>query len=488
MFKYYSNLGYNNPYYFVDKKYVINNSLFELSKIRNLDNIIDATAVIELLNKNFMFGDRTIIKGIYKTPWLAKPDKDFENWIYYNLQKHDKIDTPEEELATIFFQKICNEIELYTKGKNKIGILLSGGMDSRIVAVALDYLIRNNRIKNAIVTGFTWGNKNSRDVIYAKEIADRFKWEWKHYTVTGKDLINNITETAISGCEFSPIHLHAIPQIRDNNKDIDIILAGSYGDSIGRAEYSGKKVKYIKPIDQNITNICNLIHSEVFKNEKENIKLDVSNYHTLFKEAESYMQNELDYQLHYMRRMLNPCMNLLSKHSNFHQIFTHPSVYEYIWSINPTRRNDNIYHIIISNYCVGISDIPWARTGLPYGCTSGEPDNYNKEHHSYRDIILFEIWDYIIELVESDEIKNLNLFNTTSIKQLIYLCKHIPNNSLLYYEKLIWLASLAEMIKIYNLKGIHKKNYKNRHYGSLNIGIEYISSILKQKIIKIVYK
>ena len=48
-----------------------------------------------------------------------------------------------------------------------------------------------------------------------------------------------------------------------------------------------------------------------------------------FPEKEPYIQNELDYQLHYMRRMLNSCMDLLTEHCDFYQVFTHPDVYGY---------------------------------------------------------------------------------------------------------------------------------------------------------------
>ena len=45
-------------------------------------------------------------------------------------------------------------------------------MDSRMVAGAIDYLIKTKRLQDVKVTGLTWGNEGSRDVVYAKECKD----------------------------------------------------------------------------------------------------------------------------------------------------------------------------------------------------------------------------------------------------------------------------------------------------------------------------
>jgi asparagine synthase (glutamine-hydrolysing) len=384
---------------------------------------------------------------------LAKPNKLLNKWEYYRVTKHDFLDVPETEIAKTLFQKICSEIQLYIGDKKRIGVLLSGGMDSRMIAGSLDYLMKTNNLISLEVTGLTWGNEETRDVVYAKEIAARLNWSWKHYKVTAKDLLNNIKETAIHGCEYSPIHLHAIPQIRDDN-NLDVILAGSYGDSVGRAEYSGRKVRFIKPLLQNISNIGGIVHQKDFDHSMKYIENDIDRYHVQFPEKMQYMQNELDYQIHYMRRMLNPCMELLTEKMEFYQVFTHPDVYGYIWSLNPERRNNLVYRYMFQEFITKLSDIPWARTGLQYGSKKGTPDLYHKDHHSYLSLIQKEIFNEIETLVLSNEIKQLGIFNRGAIKTLIKLIKYFPPNNLVYLEKIVWLASLAEMTRIYKLQGM----------------------------------
>lgn len=454
MFQHYTHLGFNNPYYFSNNEtFVIKQNLSDILDEYEGERRIDPIAVIELLNKNYIFADRTLIQGIQRTPWLARPNESLNEWEYYSVPKHNLLDIKEEEIAKTLFQKICFEIQLCIGEKKKIGVLLSGGMDSRMVAGTLDYLMKTNKLENIEVTALTWGNEGTRDVVYAKEIATRLNWNWKHYTVTAKDLLNNIKETALHGCEYSPIHLHAIPQIRDDN-NLDIILAGSYGDSVGRAEYSGKKLRFIKPILQEISTLGGIIQQTVFTNSIKYIENDIYRYQIQFPEKEPYMQYELDYQLHYMRRMLNPCMELLTGKMDFYQVFTHPDVFGYIWSINPERRNDLVYKYMLQEFITKLDDIPWARTGFPFGQETGTPDLYLKDHHSYGSIIRKEIFHEIETLILSDNIKHLKIFNQRAIRTLLKFIKFFPSDDLIFYDKIIWLASLAEMTRIYNIQGL----------------------------------
>src|SRR5690606_6117103 len=220
IFKYYNHLGFFNPYYYRNKggKLVIENSFREIMNLYPEKPELDITAIIEILNKNFILGDRTLIKGINRTPWMAKPDEDHKDWIYENVPDHTEIDLDEKTIAHNLFELVCEELLEYIGTKKNIGILLSGGMDSRMVAGTLDYLIKTKRLTGVHVCALTWGNPDSRDVVYSKRIAQRLKWDWKHYMITPELIITDVNETAKRGCESSAIHLHALPQISEDNE------------------------------------------------------------------------------------------------------------------------------------------------------------------------------------------------------------------------------------------------------------------------------
>jgi len=484
MFRNYDHLGFNNPYYFNNTDgFVIAEKFHEILGKYGEKRIIDPVAVIELLTNGYIFGDRSIIQGINKTPWLARPNSTLNKWEFATVAKHGELDINEEEIADYLFDKICNEILSYTEKKRTIGILLSGGMDSRIVAGTLDFLIKTGRLKNIDVTALTWGNEESRDVNYGKEIAFRLNWKWKHYSITENNLLNNIYETALRGCEYSPINLHAIPQIKNDN-ELDVILAGTYGDSIGRGEYSRKKYKNLTPINRDIENIMGLVNNLIYEEYKDHVAEDIIRYHDLFPEKLSYMQYELDYQQHYLRRMLNACMGVLSEKIEVCQVFTHPYIYNYVFPIGHQRRNDLVYKFLLQKFRTTLDDIPWARTGLPFGQSRGKPDNLSKETVSYIRLIKNGIYDYILEQINSYEIRNIGIFDNKSVNRLTYFIKYLPTNTLYYFDKLVWLSSVAEMIKIYNIQGLSYSIFrkKNKVKSSSMRLYEYIMNLAKIKL------
>ena len=446
-FKYYQHLGFNNPYFIKDEvPFIIKRRFSDI--LKDFDSVlkIDSASVIEMLSKNYFFADRTILQGISRTPWQAKPNDSFTKWKFNQPPAHDKKIITEEEIAIKLFEKICNEIEDYIGNKKNVGVLLSGGMDSRMVAGSIDYLIKNKRVNDLNIIGLTWGNEGSRDVMYAQEITRRLGWKWKQYTVDTNSLRGNIKETVENGCEYSPIHLHAIPQIRDDNT-LDVILAGSYGDSVGRAEYGGRNVTVLAPIDKTIRNFGGIINDKVYKTVRQDIKKDIQFYHSLFPAKEKYMQNELDYELHFMRRMLNPCMELLTENSEFYQVFTSPEVYGYMWSIDPQKRNDMVYYHMMKEFKTDLSDIPWARTGLPYMSKGGVPDNYSSQHHSYIDIINYEMLDELREIIFSGNLEQTGIFDMSNVYHLVKLIKKYPLNHIHFVEKILWLASLSLLLE-----------------------------------------
>ena len=246
MFENYNRLGFLSPYYILSSdRLVLKSEFANIIQFFKRPRFLDSTAVIEMISRYHCFADRTLIQGLYRVPWMAKPDITSTGWSFASLPPHDDRVMSEEEVAKILFDKLQLEILTYCEGHSTVGLLLSGGMDSRIVAGVLDYLLRTRQISVNIVAT-TWGMEDTRDVVYARQIAQRLGWDWVHYPISAEVLLNNIEETAKRGCEYSPVHLHATPQVRDM-EGVDCILAASYGDSVGRAEYSGRHITQLIP-------------------------------------------------------------------------------------------------------------------------------------------------------------------------------------------------------------------------------------------------
>jgi len=488
MYTEFNHLGFNSPFYFRNNGKIYSRLLFsDIVDDYSSPLRIDPVAVNEFLNWNHMLGDRTIIKGIKRSPWLSAPTED-NQWKTETITEYNFRNISEEKAAEMLFTRICDEIEGKAVKVKKIGVLLSGGMDSRMVAGVLDFLIKVGRLKDIEVTGLTWGNKNSRDVVYAEEIARRLGWNWKHYGVTSASLKKNIEITAINGCEFSPIHLHAIPQIEEDNRDLGLILAGSYGDSVGRAEYFGWKVGRVPNIMKEFKNFAHFLPDPVFKDTVGFVYDDVHKYHRIFKPQSEVMKKELDYQIHYMRRMLNPCLSVLNRNGSvFYQVFTAPDVYKFMFSLKENKRSDNIYKYLYSFFSTDLSDIPWSRTGLAYGKKKGNPDSHSRDHHSYVSIIRDEMYDELRHMVFSSSLEDLKIFNMKSIETVFNLIKRYPTNNLHYKEKLIWLASLSNMLKTYDIQNTNA-NIAQIPDQKISIMREYFKNGIRKKVGPIIKK
>jgi len=471
LFKNYNHLGFFNPFYYFNNQNLIN-ATSDFKKILNefpYTVRFDKMAIAEVLSNRFILGDRTIIEEISRSPWLAKPNQGNTGWEYYNLKKHQENKQTEEIVANNLFILLCDEIKNYIGNKKTVGILLSGGMDSRIVAGCLDYLIKNKEIEIKHVTAYNWGNPNSRDVVYAKKIAERLGWNYMHYTVSSDDLWENFKIAGVRGAEYSGIHLHAIPQIKKYISE-EVLLVGSYGDSIGRGEYEGVKVAKLEKIKSRLNNFGSFLNTRCYNQIKKQWERDIEIYHNLFPQDKNYQQFELDFQLHYMRRMLNPCMEILNEVVPTYQIFTSPEVFEYMWSLHPEVRTDKVYAFIMQLFTTKLNDIPWARTGVVY-LGHGKPDNYTKKHHDYYESIQNDLMTRIEEQVFADRIGQLGVFNMASIKktiQLIKLFKGNKNND--YLERLTWFVSLDYFIQ--ESENIEGMKYKT----SLE---DYINSFVK---------
>ena len=454
-------LGSFNPFYLNQTSGPLICEKFSeaFSKAKTIE--YDEVAVVELLSLNYILANRTPIKSIRRVPWMSTlVDGEF---LTSHLFPHSD-DTPElSEIGKRLFELLCEEVLEYVRGHTKVGLLLSGGMDSRIVAGVLYHLISTRQLKDLQIVTFTWGLSDCRDVVYAQKISELFNWQFRHYKVEFEDLWKNIEIAGRRGCEYSGFHLHALPKIASDSEDIDVFLAGSYGDSVGRAEFSGVHVTNLKPIISRVRkNPFGLLKASVTRNVKTMIGQDISYYRSRFKRNRKFEYNEMEMQAHYMRRMLNPCMEVIKDTTPIHQVFTKPSVYSFMWGLSTKKRNDEIYKELLDNHLdQRLGHIPWSRTGLPYLSLEGQPDRLKKSHHNYEEFVEEKLV-YRIE----ERLKNVNylgdtFFNEFAVRKILEIVKQKKGHNFDLLERLIWLVSFTYFMEAY------PENVNRKHQSSI---------------------
>lgn len=493
MFRFYDHLGFMMPYYTISSngKFKINQTFTE--SVSNFDDLkIDIHGVIQILSHYHCFGDRTLIKGLRRTPWLAKPSEDLNSWEYAEIPPHKNLKKPAFEIVQTLKNHLENELLVFLEGKKKVGVLLSGGMDSRVLAAMLSMVKEKHQLPLTIV-GLTWGISESRDVKYGQKIARKLNWDWKYFNLGPENLIEDIEVTAAHGCEFSPLHLHAMPNVREyaKNEDLDCILAASFGDSIGRAEYSGNHVTQLKPVERYVRNWFKLINPDLYKDFSRNAQADARGYRQKYPHGTKLEELEIEKQSQYMRRQLNPCMGVINEVVPVYQLFSAPKTYEFMWSLDPTIRNNQLYEILLKDIMSNLLEIPWARTGKKYLTNEGNPDLFTKDHSFYGDWIRNDLKQITYDKIFSSGLNSLNIFNMEIVEQLWQTNqKYFKNKRHSKVEEIIlWLSSLGVMTDEFNIKSEYKDRSKRSRTFVLNkvsskIELVMYKSILSFKNIK----
>ncbi|WP_312697183.1 asparagine synthase-related protein [Sphingobacterium mizutaii] len=483
-FKYYNHLGFHNPYYHDFYGDFMIESDFEriLAKSEHPKKI-DFSSLVEVLSTGFCFGDRTLVQGINKTPWMAKPNIELNGWEYFSVPNHSEKILPKGEIVNTFYSLLEHELIDYISPYKKIGILLTGGMDSRIVACVLNNLLNEGRLKEKEIFAFTWGHELSRDVIYSKRIADLFNWNWTHLEVDEDQMHNNCILSVKNGCEYTPIHLHAMSKV-SNQKGIDCVLAGSFGDSVGRAEFSGRKVTNLTNLAMKISNVGGVLRDDFYELSKKDIAEDLNKYHTLFPQNKEYQLFEQDQQLHYMRRMLNTCMNVINQKIPLFQMFSSPEVFGFMWSLHPKLRDNTIYFELLSKYSPELLNIPWARTGRVYNSNNGIPDSYRKSHHDYGQMIRDHFLDEIIKSLQQNKLEAKYLFDEKAIFRLINNIRRFPiKGGILFEDRLLYISQVLKLISNNNIEIDIPKN-KISFFSLVKKDLSYKGKYIYKKIKK----
>ncbi len=397
-----------------------------------------------LSNNSFAYvcGDLTLIKEVVRKPWLSSFDSR-GGYILSEIPNHGRLWVEISEIAKKFERLLYEEAYRVCKGRKEIYILLSGGLDSRVVAGVVSHLYNEGKLlcKPCAVT---WGLEDSRDVEYGRMVAETLGLEWTYVGLNRNDVLENIEKTVSLGSLFSPPHLHAMSWFKNVDRDA-LVLAGSYGDSVGRAEYGGKhllELDYLSPSNQ-----FGLIKPEICEIALKGVNSELTKLRERTPGAPKYVICEHEMQGHYMRGMIAQSMSLIENYCTLYQMFTDPSVYSYIWSIHPSLRDDRIYGCLLEQLNKQLVRLPWARTNRSLkGKTIGAKSDLREEFHSYEEWIRGPLCKELEEYIDPDWFAETGIFDADNVRKLGQRIKYgCKGKHLVYfwpYDRWVWLASV----------------------------------------------
>ena len=437
--------------------YKINSSVWcnDFSKVvKSVDKLtLDTASILGILSLTYCCGSRTLFTEIERQPWLSCVDG--LNVDLCSIPSHgllwDSYDNIADHLKKLLYEEACSVAE----GKDDIYILLSGGLDSRIVAGIFSEAYKRGDIVRKPIA-ITWGFENCRDVVYGEKVAEMLGFEWQFIPMTAQQLEYN-TDVLCSriGCLVSPIHLHAMGALREVSAN-SLVLAGSYGDSVGRAEFSGKHLLELDLIK--IYDYFDILTNDACSFGYKVIIEDLEKFRTRVNDDRKYVVAECEKQGHYMRNMIATAMESINQFCNTYQMFTDPKVYSYMWSIHPSLRNDKIYGKLLESFSNGLLSLPWARTNKSLsGPTLGAQKGLLRNYHDRVGWISKDLYEKYYDYLSPEWFADTGIFKCESIKELARIVRD-ENSFSIYgirpFEQWLWLASLKKMCENLQAEGV----------------------------------
>ena len=110
-----------------------------VKSIETQNRKIDPVGVLEYLTKSYLLENRTLVQGVNHDQWFKK-NQNPANRKILELGRHGIKIESSSVIAKNLKDLLIEEMIDYIEKSKSVGILLSGGLDSRIVAGILKYL------------------------------------------------------------------------------------------------------------------------------------------------------------------------------------------------------------------------------------------------------------------------------------------------------------------------------------------------------------
>ncbi|MDK2971489.1 MAG: hypothetical protein PWP23_1244 [Candidatus Sumerlaeota bacterium] len=370
------------------------------------------SSILSLLCFSQVCGNATLLREIVRQPWLSSINPDGTVKLS-EIPPHGFLAPSVDTIGKELLSRLEAEAERVCSRFSRVYLLLSGGLDSRIIAGVTAKLHRKGILKEAPVA-VTWGFADSRDAHYARKIAEHYNFEWINIPFGPKEVEVNISETALHlGALHSPEMLHYMTWFERIEPDA-LVLAGSFGDSIGRAEFSGRhllELNEFKPSDP-----FSLLKPEVRGASIQGVKRAIAELGERAPGAPRHAKLEHYMQGYRMRGNLCHALGLINRYATIYQMFTDPSVYGYMWSLHPSSRTDEVYASLLEELDPFLARLPWARNNKAVrGKTAGAEQRLLAAYHDYTGWSAGPLRSHLEKLVDPEWFEAQGVFNPDAL-------------------------------------------------------------------------
>lgn len=224
-----------------ESRLAFSSELKALVKIPGFKKDLDIKSLVSSVNYLWVYGDDSIFKQVKKVPpahfmrvSLAKDRLNFETKQYWQLNP-EPLEQPEKKLIERLDQIMRSSVQRHLVSDVPVGIFLSGGLDSSLIAAYA-------REVNPNISAFTINigrkeqgiEKMPLDFIYAKKVAEKF--HLRHTAVNiNTDVLNDLEHIVYHLDEpiADPAAINTYLMCREaRNQGLKVLLSGMGADEI----------------------------------------------------------------------------------------------------------------------------------------------------------------------------------------------------------------------------------------------------------------
>lgn len=229
--------GSKNLFYVVNSDTILFSSEIKgILKESSVEPKLNPEAIGEFFTFSYLLGNKTFFKGIELIPPASTLIYDFiENKIHvktywdfeFNLNKWPKnLEAYLEE----FDHLMEVAVERRMADKEKLGVFLSGGLDSRLI-VGFAKIVADRTNKELI--SYTFGSKGGWQQKIAMEVANKLEIENKFYEIPSDSIAKYAEEVVHKGDGHIRIRdAHFISLLDKLRTEIDTVLVGFFCDTV----------------------------------------------------------------------------------------------------------------------------------------------------------------------------------------------------------------------------------------------------------------
>ncbi|EJE7233280.1 DEAD/DEAH box helicase [Clostridium sporogenes] len=359
----------NFYYYNINGKYMFSN--YSQHIVHTLGKKeVDEVSIREFFNCGCILDDRTMIKDVKRLQQgiivkIKNNQVEFRKYFDWNAQVTKTKDNYEEALEKLFKLWI-NAVKKVMIKHEKFNMPISGGMDSRLIVSAIDYLNLNDKIN----ISYTVGIRGCGDHLVAMEVAKRANLKYKFYEINNQEYLDYIEERTKNTLRYPLIKAMYFGLIDKSIFKYPCLSGLFMGETLGGDFFHSD----IDRFHSKLYGIENRqMINEILRSKEDNISKS---------ESECNLKDGFYYIYKYFINKISVINDIIGDNYNIYPILLENKFYDYLRSLPPewTKGRKIQTELSIKYFPKFFTDIPYERTRLPvmFNLNKGEIEKYSQ--------------------------------------------------------------------------------------------------------------